>query len=113
MNETIASLDVGLAIESPSGVCSSPQKLRSCVLRRMVASFVYLAFSEEAAMPQNRTVIYRRRCLRWPALPLGREKRTTLRASSSSALGVAITRLARPNIEAMGASDTSTVSVSP
>jgi hypothetical protein len=38
MDGAIAALDGGFAVESPSGACSSVQKLKSWFLRRMFAS---------------------------------------------------------------------------
>jgi len=39
MHDALAALDGGFAVESPSGVCSSAQKLKSWLLRRMFASY--------------------------------------------------------------------------
>jgi hypothetical protein len=39
MNDAMAALDGGFAVESPSGACSSIQKLTSLFLRAMTASF--------------------------------------------------------------------------
>jgi hypothetical protein len=38
MDDALAAFDLGLAVESPSGVCSSVQKLTSLFLSRIVGS---------------------------------------------------------------------------
>jgi len=38
MDETMSALYAGFAVESPSGVCSSVQKLRFLSVRRILAS---------------------------------------------------------------------------
>jgi len=38
VDDAIAALDGGLAVESPSGACSSIQKLKSVLLQAMAAS---------------------------------------------------------------------------
>ena len=49
MDDAIAALDPGFAVESPSGVCSSAQKLKSLILVRMASSSI---FEAQASLPK-------------------------------------------------------------